>query len=269
MSEIKEADDLIKMGIDGEPETEFFVSKDSDFIPIRGLRNISEFAISDYIQHCRYLVTALLGSDNLKKELCKFLGAKPEKLQKFVFSSICEIYDLIETDFELQKGGDQLYRCFSLFMFDNVMDKLDEETRASPKKIEEIISLEFQDKKGDLLETISSRMHKKSRLDKISNSKSKLVKNWMSHLVTLEDFSVEETDIGLVSAMRMKSTANLKSFFSHLMLSFERENRSSNQDYQKMERILFFKGIVEVYPLLCQFGFILGSRIRFSYERSN
>lgn len=272
-------DDIIKLS-SSDSQEKYSITQEKPFTPLRTLESKGAFALADFLSHSRFLLEWIIGDDQQKMDLESFLGIKPNKCVDYLIKCQKFNYEIIQSDVKCIDNSDQFFMAINILLGGSLFFKINQYKNAPRNKIEGSINQIFGEQSPKMKDSVVNRIQIKKNFDNLFSSKTKLIQNWIKHMISLEDFKHEENDLKLISGMRIESKASQQDFQMFVKQKIQTKNsvekgfslmKKGAKMYEvinqsndlEIKRLKFFKKIIELVPLLQKIGSIIWTHIDF------
>ena len=235
-------------GGDNEPEA---APKNSGYLPVRFLDTESHFKLVEFISHSRYLLDWLTEpGQELKEGMKKFIRLEknneekaPENgkeevkndnkgddellYQQYFFDVLENAYKRIKTLEFKDTSKEMFFRGINIFLTEHVLSKLIYNGDESKKRndFEKLIKNEFDIFKPEFSSRVTQRLEMKKEMDGNLSNSSRLVKNWVNRMASISEFKKKNSDIQIISGMRMDKDIDISKLKDYLNSRLKKEEQ--------------------------------------------
>jgi hypothetical protein len=249
-----------------EEETPEEKPRRKEYLPVRSMDKENHFLLVDIISHTRYFIELLVGSPEHIKELESFLSVKTEDYAQYFFDLIVHNYNLIKELEFADKPIEQFFRGMNLILSEMIPEKLMEQPTTDRNETEKLIRNVYDLIKPNFVDKVLERVEMKKDFEGNLSNSSRLVKNWVNRMASISDFKEKNSDIKVISGMRMGKNIDinhLKEYLnSRLQATVEAEETDEAAQTER-GKIQFLIDVIGMEPILLIFNKMLYSHIDF------
>lgn len=250
-------------GDEEKDEGEQSSPKNEGFMSIRSMGREGHFVMVEFVSHCRYLLDFLVGTEEQKKAISDFIQLKNGDYFNYFYDLISYDYKKIKKEEFPSLNKEQYFKGMTLILREDLLEKLEKNKESNRNETEELIVRLFDLVKPNFSNNVLQRIEMKKDLDGNLTNSSKLVKDWVNRLASIKELKEKNSDIKVISAMRINKTIDMENLKEFLNSRLQEEEVQETGDEETAQKIKFLINVIGLEPILLIINKMLFSHIDF------